>query len=171
MPAITSRRLGEGSADFGSFTAFSAPDLGLKFCHPADWQEPTEDLPGLFRGMVGPDGDRGVYLLRMGLTGTVRSSQTVSEDILHIAVTSFQSLLPGSPATYRDDVGTTHEQFLNLASPTNRWYDYGTGQLRADAALAGDGSAVIAIVFGPYDWIAEGQDEWGWIHRSLVFSE
>jgi hypothetical protein len=156
------------NATFGGLTAYTTPDLGMKLCRPADWVAPTEELPGLVRGTLGPTGDRGLYLFRIGLTGTLRSSPTVAADMLDVVVTSFGSLFPGTPV-YDEASGTTNDYFLGLDPTARRWYTYEGGFVRAGSGIASDGSAVVALLYGPSDWF--DQIEPYRILESIVFDD
>lgn len=143
---------GEFEAEFRPHQAVMARDITLGFCRPTEWEQLTEPRPGLLDGYRSADGQHGVYGMRYALPRSLaQQGDDAIADVLHRAVQSFPELLPGAP-TYLEEAGTTTEFFLGLDQTAWRWYDTGSGWLRAGAGLTRDGAVVVCIVFGPYEW-------------------
>ncbi len=150
---IKGRRAAEGTvqSDFPDFQAFLARDLTSAVCRPADWVRRPDGFPGLIDGYTSTDGQRGVYLARYGIPASLRALTDVSAQMENLTVTSFGSWFPVQP-TYDQTSGTTADYFEGLKSTAWRWYDYGTGLVKAGAGVTADGAVVLGMVYGPYDW-------------------
>jgi tetratricopeptide (TPR) repeat protein len=146
----------EVDASLGGLAAYRTPDLRVALCRPGGWQPAETELPGFLRGTVSPEGDRGMHIFRVGLTGTLQEFQAVSETLMQGTVGIWGDLLPGTP-TYDEARGTTHEYFMGLERPAWQWHTYPGGQVRSAAGLADDGSLIIAMLFGPDAWFEEDE--------------
>lgn len=150
---VNGRLLGtaEVTPAFGELAPAAARDITLAFCRPADWQPIAEALPGLLQGWTNADELRGAYGMRLALRGSFLDADELTALIIDTAMTSFADLFPGTP-TYLESEGTTDHDFIGLERTAWRWYDYATGYVRVAGGLTEDGAAVVAMVFGPYDW-------------------
>ena len=143
---------GDYEAQFGAHEAAMARDITLGFCRPTNWERVPEPHPGLLDGYRSADGQYGALGVRYALPRSWgQQGDATTAHILDSAVQSFSDLLPGTP-TYLEEDGTTTGFFLGLEQTAWRWYDTGSGWLRAAAGLTSDGAVIVAIVFGPYDW-------------------
>ncbi|HUG48137.1 MAG TPA: hypothetical protein VMP67_06960 [Candidatus Limnocylindria bacterium] len=48
-----------------------------------------------------------------------------------------------------EEEGTSASYFMGLERTAWRWYDYGTGYVRAAAGLNDDGAVMVGLVWGP----------------------
>jgi tetratricopeptide (TPR) repeat protein len=147
----------EVAADFGDYDAFLARDLTMAFCRPHDWVRRDDHVPGLIDGFQSADGMHGAYGARYGLPGSFRSLPDITAQIEDLTVKSFPNLFPANP-TYDESSGTTSDYFMGLSQQAWRWYDYGTGYIRIGGGMTADGSVVIGMVYGPYDWFSNTQE-------------
>jgi tetratricopeptide (TPR) repeat protein len=150
---VNGRLAAEASAttDFGAYEAFPARDLTMAFCRPPDWHRIEDRLPGLIDGFRSPDGTMGVYGTRYSLPGSLRQLEDISAQIEDLTITAFADYYPASP-TYVADSGTAGDYFMGLSPTEWRWYDYGSGRVRVGSGVTDDGSVLVGMVFGPYDW-------------------
>jgi tetratricopeptide (TPR) repeat protein len=150
---VNGRLAAEGSqaTDFGSYDAFMARDLTMAFCRPADWTRVADRLPGLIDGFQSADAQYGAYGARYSTPGSLRTIEDVSAQIEELTLTAFKDWFPGTPV-YMEDPGTTDEYFMGLERRAWRWYDYGSGYVRIGAGVTEDGSVLLGMVYGPYDW-------------------
>ena len=147
---------GEFTADFGDLEAFVARDITVGFCRPTAWQALEDAHPGLLDGVRSDDGQYGAYGFRYPLPRHGgQQDNSVSASIIDRALESFSDQLPGTPV-YVAESGTSDEYFLGLSRTAWRWYDYGTGWVRAAAGVTTDGAVVVGVVFGPYEWFRDG---------------
>jgi hypothetical protein len=144
------------TTDFGTYEAFPASDLTMAFCRPPDWQRIEDRLPGFFDGFQSSDGTMGVYCIRYSLPGSFRQLENISAQIEDLTITAFAGFFPAAPA-YVPDSGTAGDDFMDLNSTESRWYDYGSGRVRVAAGVTNDGSVLVGMVFGPYEWFAGQQ--------------
>jgi tetratricopeptide (TPR) repeat protein len=142
---------GETVLPAGTEEAFVARDLTVAFCRPADWQPLEDALPGLIGGTTNPDGSSGAYAVRYAFPRRFEQLDSLSAEIMQITVESFADSFPGVPL-HVEQAGTTSGYFMGLADTAWRWYDYGTGYVRAGAGLSEDGAVIVGLVFGPYAW-------------------
>jgi tetratricopeptide (TPR) repeat protein len=136
---------------FGELTAAAPRDITVALCRPADWQPIEDPLPGLVQGFTGAAGDRGIYVMRLAMPRSFMDADELTTLIIDTALTSFADRFPGTP-TYLESDGTTDHDFIALERTAWRWYDYETGYVRVAAGLTDDGAAVLAMLYGPYDW-------------------
>ncbi len=150
---VNGRLAGVGQAEPHSWqsTAAVARDLTLAFCRPPEWQPMEDRLPGLIDGYLAADGERGVYAARYGLPRSLGRLPAISTEMMRITIESFAERFPATPR-HVEEWGTTNEYFMGLGATAWRWYDFGTGYVRAGAGLSPDGAVVVALVYGPYDW-------------------
>ncbi len=150
---VNGRLAAEGSlgAEFGDYEAYLGRDVTAAFCRPQDWQRRDDRLPGLIDGYTSPDGQRGVYVARYSLPGSLRALSDATTGVEDLTIDSFADWFPATPA-YVEDVGTTSSYFMGLGSTAWRWYDYGTGYVRVGGGMDADGAVVLGMVFGEYDW-------------------
>jgi tetratricopeptide (TPR) repeat protein len=142
---------GEATAEFADYSAFMARELTFAFCRPAEWQRREDRLPGLIDGYRSADGERGAYVARWGLPGSLLQTEDIVSSWADLTIDSFTDWFPAEPS-FSEDLGTSDAYFVGLADRTWRWYDYGTGYVRLAAGLTDDGAVLVGMVFGPYDW-------------------
>jgi tetratricopeptide (TPR) repeat protein len=150
---VNGRLAAEGTqaTDFGAYGAFVARDLTMGLCRPSDWVRRADRLPGLIDGFQSADGLYGAYAARYSTPGSLRTIEDVSAQIEELTLTAFKEWFPGTPV-YMEDPGTTDEYFMGLDRRAWRWYDYGSGYVRVGAGVTEDGSVLLGMVYGPYDW-------------------
>jgi len=142
----------ETETSFADLEAHVGRDVAVAFCRPADWEPLGEDeLPGLLTGFRSADGQYGAQVVRVGLPRSWHELPTLTTTFMDLALESFADLLPG-PASYYEPAGTETYHFLGLQRSAWRWYDTDVGWVRAGGGLAEDGSVIVGLVYGPYDW-------------------
>ena len=148
---------GEFVADFGELEAFVARDITVGFCRPTTWLDMEDPHPGLMNGARSADGQYGAIAFRYPFPRDDNEDNSLTTFIMDRVLDTFADRFPGAPV-YMADSGTTSEYFLGLSRTARRWYDYGTGWLRAAAGVTPDGAVVVGVVFGPYEWFRDGTE-------------
>ncbi len=150
---INGRLAAEGSVEsnFSDYQAFLGRDLTAAFCRPPDWIRRTDGIPGLIDGFTSPDAQRGAYVARYGIPGSLLTLSDVSAQVEDMTVNAFSAWFPAQP-TFDSGAGTSAAYFEGLSNTAWRWYDYGTGVVEVGAGVTADGAVALGMVYGPYDW-------------------
>ncbi len=138
----------EVEAPFGSLTARTNPELNAVFCAPSDWGPAPDVRSGFSAGYASPDGESGGYVYRFDRGLQFLDPKRRTHTLLNILVKNI-GLWPSKPVFYSTSVS---DYFMGFEHSKVTFYSYEGGRIVAGTGYD-QGSVVIAVVFGPGDYV------------------
>jgi len=151
----------ETATAYEPLTAAPFSDLNVAFCRPDDWkraEEPAVARPGLVRGYRSPDGEHGVFMVRLqAVSGPIAalSPKKRTETISDFVAEQMDFGIPGEVTP--GEISSSY--FMALDAGRTQYYEYPGGDVLVGAGIDEDGSVVVGLIYGPDGFFGHtGQD-------------